>query len=750
MWSNGLTVAFDSSSNTSVVAECLRLNNSDPGFSGTAVRGTLVSATKVNWEVLWQIPCRNIALDPHNKDHFIYSNVTLVVNNTFRSTDGGATFKTLNHPSAAFYVGIDSAGWFYTAAEAGAFRSIDNGASWQPYVVHMATRANFTVDRIPHDYQRIVMDYGGGGVAFPSDQGLFIKPNDISTSLINACGNLSNNIAIKVAVSEGNGPGERFLVTTMWDWGPVASWNSGKNWPGVGDYWDPGFIPNTPPAPSPLPPPPPPPPGVSTVQVVLQNKHNSSCTRHFSSFFWVPHDTVDQLNMTLDCHPNRCGSVAVNGGENFTVESINPHDDSDVCGHCNCSLAFISLVNGPGTSGLNDYTPGETVKLSYSPFSAPSPPPAPPSPPSPRNSSGSPGALGEGGAAWALGKSNHVIMLHFNNIWYSAQGGQNTTRINVLPQKANSHSSKLVYDRMQGSRVEPSGTVYTVMSLPSTYSHPSHNNNESNLPHHRDQSPTSHANGGLGDNGNDDGDDDDDKGDDDDGFLAYMTYGEIRDETKDHPWLNHNAYTSSHQRKDVGGTTGEWLLKSDDFGLSWNWTQFPSYLHQTAFVTVDPSTPGVLYATAVNCISKSTDKGVSWGPCLSAPGLSGAFSSLEIKDASTWLVLRNNDVPLRTQDGGKTFTPLSSCAPVSNSTWTRAATYSWSGNTVVMYGRDVTAPLRGERGMYVWSSTNDGDTWTDETDDLATISPCAGVWFDTDFYLSSSGEGIVVKRNLEQ
>ena len=33
----------------------------------------------------------------------------------------------------------------------------------------------------------------------------------------------------------------------------------------------------------------------------------------------------------------------------------------------------------------------------------------------------------------------------------------------------------------------------------------------------------------------------------------------------------------------------------------------------------------------------------------------------------------------------------------------------------------------------------------DETGDLVTISPNSGVWYDTDFYLVSSGEGIAVK-----
>ena len=60
-----------------------------------------------------------------------------------------------------------------------------------------------------------------------------------------------------------------------------------------------------------------------------------------------------------------------------------------------------------------------------------------------------------------------------------------------------------------------------------------------------------------------------------------------------------------------------------------------------------------------------------------------------------------------------------------------------------------TAISRNAYGTAVWKSTDDGETWTDETGDLVTISPGNGVWYDTDFYLVSSGEGITVKRDFE-
>ena len=43
-----------------------------------------------------------------------------------------------------------------------------------------------------------------------------------------------------------------------------------------------------------------------------------------------------------------------------------------------------------------------------------------------------------------------------------------------------------------------------------------------------------------------------------------------------------------------------------------------------------------------------------------------------------------------------------------------------------------------------------GNTWTDETGDLVTISPGSGVWYEKDFYFVTRGEGICVKRDFEQ
>ena len=131
-----------------------------------------------------------------------------------------------------------------------------------------------------------------------------------------------------------------------------------------------------------------------------------------------------------------------------------------------------------------------------------------------------------------------------------------------------------------------------------------------------------------------------------------------------------------------------------------------------------------------------------------AGGLAGRFSSLVIKDSNTMIMLRSGDVPLRTSNGGKTWKKLGSAAKVST-TYSQSAVYSWSGKTLMMHGKDQSAPSRGEYAAFVWKSTDDGDTWTDETGDIITMAPNQGVWYEDDFFLTSSGEGIMVKRGMD-
>ncbi len=78
-----------------------------------------------------------------------------------------------------------------------------------------------------------------------------------------------------------------------------------------------------------------------------------------------------------------------------------------------------------------------------------------------------------------------------------------------------------------------------------------------------------------------------------------------------------------------------------------------------------------------------------------------------------------------------------------------SGSYSWSGKTLVLHGKDMGAPNRGEYAGFVWRTKDDGDTFVDETGDLVTMAVNQGSWFGEDFYLTTSGEGILRKSGLD-
>jgi hypothetical protein len=156
-----------------------------------------------------------------------------------------------------------------------------------------------------------------------------------------------------------------------------------------------------------------------------------------------------------------------------------------------------------------------------------------------------------------------------------------------------------------------------------------------------------------------------------------------------------------------------------------------------------------------------------------------------------------NDVPLKTIDGGSTWVPLDSTPAKISKFGARDAAHplgalSWSGKTLVVSGADQSAIGRQERvslacihyvrlqsvtavgprlhlsaclveysawadetllmcmqSSAVFKSTDDGATWTDETGDIVTVSMGHGYWYEKDYYLVTSGEGIIVRRNFE-
>ena len=116
-------------------------------------------------------------------------------------------------------------------------------------------------------------------------------------------------------------------------------------------------------------------------------------------------------------------------------------------------------------------------------------------------------------------------------------------------------------------------------------------------------------------------------------------------------------------------------------------------------------------------------------------------------------LVRKAKVPLKTVNGGSTWEPMTSLASfyTDDNAGTSKVEFelSWTGKTLAVYGNDRSAITRQEFPTFVWKSIDDGETWVDETGDLATISTGHGRWYESDFYLITRGEGVVVKRNFE-
>ena len=652
-WRSNYLSVSDALGSTSVVAGCLWPDH----VSGVVTIGTLLNTTHANWTLHKKMHgCTTLAIDPNDHNRLLVNNNSnglhayeCLVN---KSAYGGLSCHYLGH-RGLWHTAIDRKGWYYSAAEQGAFRSMDRGKTWQPYFVRrVQRRTNRTVDRVPHDYQRIQLDFAGT-VSFPSDQGLFIKnmSNLTSLQLYSANGDMNNNIAIKVAVAKGDDVGGNYLVTSAWDWAPLASWDGGKHWPS----W--------------------------------QTKADGAA----------------------------------------------------------------------------------------------------------------PGYIGEGGGAYALGNSNHVLMIHHHNIGYSHQGGKNFSRFVLINSGSVGYPA---YGRKEGTRVEPNGQVYA----PATMADPpweiivgkavrcEGKSYRGDLGLHTNYSCAAAVDFGVqygwykgvnygvwrGDGskhcyicelqGNssewhyeddpgavsfqlkkgfvvkepeevndgwythdeadyedaDDEDEDDDKdGDDDD------------DDDDDREWTLEDYLGFDNG---VSDGSAHYLLRSANFGQNWTYVRLPVKLQPINGFSVDPTDPSLVYAVAANCIASSKDNGETWGECFN---LTGTFKELVIKDSKTMIAIRSKAVPLRTLDGGATWHELTSCASVAG--FTHSAQYSWTGKTLVLHGSGGKYGEGREHAGYVWVSTDDGTTWKDETGDLITMAVLSGQWFEGKFYLNTAGQGIVAK-----
>jgi hypothetical protein len=684
---------------------------------GEVVFGSIINATSAEWRFLGkEWPCVMLALDPNDAQHFLYTHPPT----TYRSLDGGKTRLSCNH-SNVFHAGIDQHGVYYTAAMGGAFRSQDRGASWQAfYDVRVARRTNVSRTRVPHDYQRIALDFGGS-VAFPSDQGLFIVNGSSDLKLISANGNLSNNIAMQVAVSAGEGPNKRYLVTSAWDWAPLASWDSGAHWPswqteddgasgacigeGGGAY---GM-------------------GLSN-HMLLMHRHNILASARGGKDlrrFVVPHGAT----VFGPAYARRRGSRTEPSGLVFAPIFMGtlPWDitfDRRVACVANQTVADLG-VYASNASCLSAADLGNAY-------------------------------------GWYKGMS------------YVVWRGDTDRRCCLCNLTGNASAWSFVPAPGAASYVlrPKAGAAAAAITLRSF------DINRDGKVDARDLRATQ---GKQSDGRDHDDDQADDSGHDGDGSQTYP-HDEVHDQAKleklttsaaglvaDRAKLRGRLFAppgagltglggevglqeGGAVRTGLGGYGGAlaYVGRNADFGLgNWSWVLLPPHLQGLrllGFVT-DPTDGGeALYALFTSCIAVSRDQGDTWGPCWTGWGLVGPFSDLVIKDSHTMLVMRSrSDVPLRTTDGGHTWVPLRQLATIAS--WSTAASWSWTGTTLVLQGGGGEQSTAHPHYGFVWRSLDDGDTWTDETgNNLVTMGASGGQWFEDVLYLNSGGQGIMRKK----
>ena len=321
----------------------------------------------------------------------------------------------------------------------------------------------------------------------------------------------------------------------------------------------------------------------------------------------------------------------------------------------------------------------------------------------------------EGGYGRGLGASAHQLMFHNQNWWASADGGHNFV-VGNLPGSVNGDFD---YIRATGSRHMPSGTYFALMDAPSVLPSPAADRlgaswtSSQAVAIAEDQQRTYDPRAAA-----DDGDDEDEE-------EKKSSAEEPRDNVK-------------------------WLITSRHFGLNFSFTKMPANL-QGHGLYVDPTSATSLYTVTPNCLAHSTTFGKTWSPCMKLPSsAAGKLSSLVVKDSKTMFLCVQGAPPLRTQDGGQSWTTLSSpkLARLYKYGATFDASLSWTGKTLVLHGVDLSAVDRRERATIVWKTVDDGETWSDETGDIVTISPGAGVWYEKDFYFVTRGEGVCVKRDF--
>lgn len=448
----------------------------------------------------------------------------------------------------------------------------------------------------------LIADFAGnpGGVAFGSDQGLFMKnvsDTNMATNLqfISGNGDMSNNIIMHPGIYEGEEPNTRYIVTALWDWGPVASWDNGTHWPSwqtpddgnnLGYFGEGGgcF-------------------GVGKSKHALCIHHHnvgysSRGGKNFSRFI-TPHGG----SVGVPEFERKPGSRSEPSGAVFAPMTMGqpPWDefaDKEIV--CDASEVQGDLGVHTSYSCLSHVDIG----LEYKWFP------------------------GVNVAIWRGSTDKHCILCKLDgnsSSWKMKDSkgdvsyGLYATVIKTVDQYEGGKAAKVPDDdKDEGDDDDGPG------------------DDDDNFAHHLAKQKQLEYNATCSE------------------WNAVMPHlafaGESQVAVTD---LSLNA----------SGSGDQYVLKSWNYGANWTWILMPEFLKGIGGFTADP-TNKTLYTLTGSCISRSYDQAETWGACWKAPGLVGSFKSIAIKDSQNMIVVRNGDVPLRTKDGGASWQRMASLEDV--------------------------------------------------------------------------------------
>merc|ERR1719272_1275664 len=585
----------------------------------------------------------------------------------YESWDGGQSYHSCLDRRGAVMISVDRRGWFYTGSEAGAFVNMHGGrnactnGSWQVYYDvrrewrRSTTKINNT--KSAHDYQRINIDFAGK-VAFGSDQGMFIQPDGTGLELYSANGDLNNNVIMHPAIAQGTDEGETCIVTALWDWSPVASWDSGRHWPswqieedGSGmTYFGEGggcF-------------------GMGESQHVLCMHHHdvaysSQCGKNMSR--WVAPRGGDVLPHVFE---REAGSRTKPSGVVYAPAYMgappwNTLADKTVGCSASQVVADLGVVN-KSYSCLSKVDFG--TLYSNSKFK------------------------GTNVAVWRGDTDQHCVLCKLPGKQASwgikdAKGG-----VVFALQVGVDVASQLPKDLNSRSKPDADG-VYADGGGPA----------ERRMQHK---------------------------------FEKHVEKQRLL-EAGVEPAPPNSGFEVG------GGGNPLYIYKSWNFGLEWTYLLVPEAMQGGVQLVIDPTNSSTLYGLHGDCVSRSYDQAETWESCWQPPGLTGSFKELVIRDSEVMIMIRTNDVPLQTFDGGASWKPLDSVSAVVPHG--PKMSFSWSGKTLGMNFNDGR--------VRVWVSTDDGASWVDESSDYSALQGGIAQWYDSTLYVCSLGQGISAKNFTE-